>query len=87
MYEILQYLYETKTRITPDTHKKIRHRTPEAIEALKEDLREQRWTEIDQNNDPNKTYEEFLSIFTTLYNKHCPIRTKRKNKNMMISRG
>lgn len=62
MYEILQYSCETKSQITPDTHKKVRHRTPEAIEVLKRDFREQRWTVVYQNNDPNKTYEEFLSM-------------------------
>ena len=80
VFTTLQYSNFTKKQNNVDIHKTTRHRTPEAIEALKEDLREQRWTDVYTNNNPNKAYEEFLSVFTTLYDKHCPRKIKRKAK-------
>ena len=41
---------------------------------LKVDLMKQNWNEVYVNDDPNKTYEPFLSTLITLYEKNCPLR-------------
>ena len=59
-----------------------RHRTPEAIAALKMDLK-QNWTEMYANDDPNKACVAFMTALVQLYEKkkNCPLKKlTRKHK-------
>ena len=56
-----------------------RHRTPETVAALRVDLSGQSWNEVYDSNDPNKSYDAFVSKLVELYNKHCPIRKNKIN--------
>ncbi len=51
-----------------------RVRTEQSINSFKNDLLTQSWDAIYQSNNIDSAYEEFLKIFTTLYNKNCPIK-------------
>ncbi len=48
-------------------------RTEETINALKNGLLTQNWGKFYQITDISRAYDEFLRIFTSLYNKNCPI--------------
>lgn len=48
-------------------------RSEESINTLKE-LLEQNWDIIYREKDVDRVYEEFLRIFTSLYDKNCPIK-------------
>nr|XP_049610262.1 uncharacterized protein LOC125988690 [Syngnathus scovelli] len=61
-----------------------RIRTDETIATLKHELMEQNWDAIYKENDVNNAYHKLMTIFTSLYNKHCPIKEynkKTKYKN------
>lgn len=61
----------------------IRHRTPEAIAALGEDLKKLNWSEVYENEDPNRAYDAFLTILIEKYEKHCFFKKfVRKRKNV-----
>lgn len=66
-------IFQIKNENRSNTCKLIRHRTPEAIAALKVDLKKQNWNEVYANDDPNKAYEAFLSTLIVLYEKNCPL--------------
>lgn len=53
----------------------IRHRTPEAMAALKVDLQGLTWEEVYATSDPDQAYDLFLSTIIKLYDKHCPLKT------------
>lgn len=48
-------------------------RSVENITALQEDLIERDWNAIYEIEETNEAYEHFLKIFTSIYNKNCPI--------------
>ncbi len=57
----------------PDKTKEYRRmRTEETINTFKIDLLTQKWDVTYQIKDTNSAYEEFLRIFTSLYNENCP---------------
>ncbi len=51
-----------------------RIRSEETMNAFKNDLLAQNWDSVYQNKDADSAYKEFLRIFTSLYNKNCPIK-------------
>lgn len=50
-----------------------RMRSAENLKAFKADLKEQAWNNIYETTDINAAYEHFWKIFTSLYNKNCPL--------------
>ena len=83
IFAIFHHLLKKETGSINNTYHLSRLRTHNAITALKEDLSRQLWNEVYETNDPNKSYESFLSIILELYNKHCPLR---KTPNKLIKR-
>jgi len=62
--------------------KVVRHRTPEAIAAFRDDLCSQTWHEVYTTTDPDRAYNAFLLTLTQLYDQHCPHKKYFiKNKN------
>ncbi|XP_051941777.1 uncharacterized protein LOC127614482 [Hippocampus zosterae] len=59
---------KSTTRIT-----EIRLRTQRSIDAFKQDLEKQNWTEVYSNEDPNTAFEVFQSTIISLYDKHFPL--------------
>lgn len=59
VFSNFQNFVKEKKKKRSKTCKFIRHRTPEAIAALKEDLRKQNWDDVYANEDPNKAYRPF----------------------------
>ena len=58
-----------------------RVRTEETMSSLKNDLLAQNWEKVYNESDIDNAYETFLRIFTSLYDKNCPIkRYYRKQK-------
>ena len=80
VFATLQNFSKENTQRNSKIAKMIRKKTPDSIEALKEGLRQQTWTDVYLNHDPNKAYDEFMSTFTTLYDKNCPLQQLRTNK-------
>lgn len=68
------------------SHKLVRHRSPEALAGLKWDLLDQSWNEIYTLPDPDMAFNTFLSIFTKLYDKHCPLKLHNINRNTAIDK-
>lgn len=64
-----------------EKQKYSRVRTEETMNALKNDLLPQNWEIVYKEIDVETAYNTFLRLFTTLYDKNCPIiqyRRKRK---------
>lgn len=51
-----------------------RFRSDEAINAFKEELQVQDWQAIYQTENAEIAYNDFLNIFSHLYDKHCPVK-------------
>ena len=68
-------VYETNIGNNKPENTKLfrRLRSDESMNAFKNDLLAQNWDDIYRLQDINSAYEEFLRIFTSLYNKNCPI--------------
>lgn len=63
------YCYNVKETTTK---KLARNRSKKALEALKEDLKNQNWDEI-YVNDVSEAYDLFMKTFSVLYNKNCKL--------------
>lgn len=91
VFAIFQNLFKKTNENRTTNYKMIRHRTPETITALGEDLQKQNWSEVYVNKDPNRGYGVFWTILTEQYEKHCwsnKIVKKRKNDDKpWISKG
>lgn len=91
VFAIFQNLFKNTNENRTTNYKMIRHRTPETITALGEDLQKQNWSEVYVNKDPNRAYGVFLTILTEQYEKHCwsnKIVKKHKNDDKpWISKG
>lgn len=74
IFIIFHHFFKTKKESSINTCKLVRHTTPEAAAALKMDLRNQTWSEVYANDDPNKSYDAFLITLLELYDKHCPVK-------------
>ena len=74
IFSIFHQLLNKEPKPQSNTHTLTRHNTPEAIMSLKEDLKRQTWADVLNTSDPNTSYNNFLTIFTELYDKHCPIK-------------
>nr|XP_055059783.1 uncharacterized protein LOC129443303 [Misgurnus anguillicaudatus] len=82
VFAIFQKLFTKINENGTNNYMMIRHRTPESIAALGEDLQKQNWSEVYENKDPNRAYNAFMNILTGQYEKHClskKIVKKRKN--------
>jgi len=55
-------------------------RTEEAINGFNDELRSQDRNTICEEMQTDVAYNNFIEIFTSLYNKHCPIRVSLKKK-------
>ena len=66
---------------TQETFKRFYNK--EGIEAFKRKLHQVNWTEIENNECPNKAYEKFLELFRKLYDKYFP-KTKIKIKQKRL---
>lgn len=78
-------IYDRNYKINKmDSKKEYRRvRTEERMNAFKKDLLKENWGEVYQEQDVNSAYNEFLRIFTLLYNTNCPIKQySRKHKYM-----
>ena len=66
----------------PEEKPKYRRvRTEETMSMFKDDLLAQKWERVYNDSDIDSAYETFLRIFTSLYDKKCPIkRNYRKQK-------
>lgn len=51
-----------------------RTRSEESINAFRQDLLNQSWDGVYDNGDVDSAYSTFLRMFSTLYDKHCPLR-------------
>jgi len=61
-------------RNQPEEKQKYRRvRTEEMMNALKNDLLAQNWEIVYKETDVETAYNIFLRLFTTLYDKNCPI--------------
>ncbi|XP_013856520.1 uncharacterized protein LOC106512449, partial [Austrofundulus limnaeus] len=60
---------KAKTKNNP-IHKRLR--TEKSINAFKDELSQQTWESVLEENDMDKAYDNFLNIFKSLYDKHCP---------------
>lgn len=80
VFATIQNTTKAKIQNYPEIQKLRRNKTPEAVEALKEDLGKQNWNVVYIHDDPNDAYDEFVSIFTALYDRHCPLRPQKKHK-------
>ena len=49
-------------------------RSEESMDAFKNELLKQDWDFLNKENDTDKAYDEFLRVFTILYDKNCPIK-------------
>ncbi len=67
----------TWTKIKTGTTKWIRKRFCETLGALKKDLSKQKCNQVYLHQNPNKAYDEFITIFMSLYDKHCPLQQQR----------
>ncbi len=70
VFAIFKNVFE-KNKTKGNSYKIIRHRTPEVIAALSEDLKNQNWSEVYVSKDPNRVYYAFLTILIEKYEKHC----------------
>uniref|UniRef100_A0A8C6U0E0 Reverse transcriptase domain-containing protein n=2 Tax=Neogobius melanostomus TaxID=47308 RepID=A0A8C6U0E0_9GOBI len=57
-----------------------RARTEDSIYSLYSDLIKQDWNEVYNKNDVENAYDTFMEIFSTAYNKNCPIQQFCKNR-------
>lgn len=73
VFAIFRNYFGIKAKQNTYTLEMKRYRTPRAIAALKVDLEEQNWNEVYVNDDPNNTYDAFLSTLILLNEKHCPL--------------
>lgn len=80
IFSIFKQLQNNTTKT--NDFKVVRHRTPEAIAALKGDLCAQTWEEVYATPDPDRAYNAFLLTLIQLYDQHCPRKKYYiKNKN------
>jgi len=69
-------LYDCNLKKTKDTMAKISTRkiTEDMICALNNSLALQDWTSVYRESNVDSAYCNFLDIFTSLHNKHCPVK-------------
>lgn len=68
-------VYDNNYRTEIEEHKQYRQiRTEETIATLKHELMAQDWDVIYNETDVNNAYNKLLTTFTSLYDKHCPIK-------------
>ena len=51
-----------------------RNTTPDAISLFCHDLEQQNWDSVIQTDDGNQSYNSFIDIIQTLFNKNCPVK-------------
>ena len=51
-----------------------RNTTPDAISLFCHDLEQQNWDSVIQTGDVNQSYNSFIDIIKTLFNKNCPVK-------------
>ena len=72
-------VFNSNYRHKIDKQKSYRRvRTIEAISLLKQELCTQSWDSIYSEEDVDGAYDTFLSIFRSLYDKHCPVKEYNK---------
>ena len=74
-------VFDMNYRNKIDNHKQFRRRrNEESLTALKQELITKDWDNVYNAADVNSAYNAFISLFLTLYNKHCPIIEYNKRK-------
>ena len=69
---------------TNNAYTLTRLKTPEAINAFREDLLRQTWDQVYAATEPNEAYNAFMTVLMKLYDKHCPFKkTFHKNQQKL----
>lgn len=85
IFAIFHHKCNNERTPTSNTYTLTRLRTPDAINALRDDLQKQTWNEVYSAADPNVAYNAFLSVLTVLYDRHCPFKKiSCKNQQMHV---
>jgi len=80
VFTTLQHFFQNKNTKKQEVYSLKRLKTATSIKAFKKELNIQTWNEVYLTNDPNESYDKFLSIFIHLFNKHCPVHMQKQSK-------
>ena len=73
VFVIIQKHIEVKCK---KIYRHIREVNDDTINAFKNDLIEQNWEHVCNENEINSAYDKFIKTFISLYDKNCPVKLK-----------
>ena len=78
--------YVRVVRRSTKYYKYVRQVNDKAISTFNEELSQQDWNHIIGIKDVNVAYDNFIHIFTNLYNKHCPVKKLCFNDGKVVTK-